>query len=245
MYMELKDNNDIEVKKGRLDGEADIYDKNRTDITGRERWNLMTKIEKFLYYKDYYLKYTLIIAAFLIVAVYVGYTIFKPDPPDTFFLSMLDGLQYEDSIIDEVPETFGDYLRESDYNGETDQKHLFFETFYDTIVDQIRIDGFYDKSKFDVFITKNGTYEGFAGNNILMNLETVLPKELLESLSDRLIYTQGKNDSKPYPYGIKIEQAKYKFYNHKGTEEPAILSIAHNTRRPEAAVYFIRFLYGL
>lgn len=45
----------------------------------------MTKIEKFLYYKDYYLKYTLIIAAFLIVAVYVGYTIFKPDPPDTFF----------------------------------------------------------------------------------------------------------------------------------------------------------------
>ncbi len=78
-----------------------------------------------------------------------------------------------------------------------------------------------------------------------MNLETVLPKELLESLSDRLIYTQGKNDSKPYPYGIKIEQAKYKFYNHKGTEEPAILSIAHNTRRPEAAVYFIRFLYGL
>lgn len=44
MSMELKDNNDIEVKKGRLDGEADIYDKNRTDITGRERWNLMTRI---------------------------------------------------------------------------------------------------------------------------------------------------------------------------------------------------------
>lgn len=243
--MELKDNNDIDVKKGRLGNEADIYDKHRTDITAEERWKLMSRLEKFLYYKDYYLKYTLIIIAFLIVAVYVGYTIFKPDPPDTFYLAMFDGLQYEDSIIDEIPETFGDYLRNSDYDGQTSQKRLYFETFYNTIVDQIRIDGFYDKSKFDVFITKSSTYEGFANGNILINLETILPEDMLETLSDRLVYTQGQNDSEPYPYGIRVENANYKFYNHTGTEEEAILSIVHNSQRPEAAVYFIRFLYGL
>lgn len=244
--MNLKDNNEVDVKHGRLDSDADIYDSHRTDVTAKERWKLMSKVEKFLYYKDYYLKYTLIIIAFLTVSIYVGYTIIKSDEENTFFLAMFDGIQYEDSIVNEVPKTFGNYLRNSDYDGKTSQKTLFFITFYDTVVDEIRIDGFYDKSKFDVFITKAPTYDSLSSNNTLMNLENVLPDDLLEQLSDRLVYTQSQNTSKPYPYGIKITDAKYKFYTSTGLEvEDSILSIAHNSKHTKAAIYFIRFLYGL
>lgn len=240
--MELRDNNDKDVKKGRLEAVSDIYDKDRINIT----WKQMPLKEKLEYYKEYYLKYTIIIIAILIIGIYVGYTIFKPEGPDTFYLAMMDGVQYEDSIIDTVPITFGEYLRNNNYNGYNSQEKMFFNTYYSTIVHQIEIDQFYDKAKFDIFISRTNTHESFARNHVLMNLEEVLPKELLESLSDRLVYTQAEFNDEPYPYGIRVENADYKFYTSTGIEiEDAIVSVVGNTTRQEAAIFYIRFLYGL
>ena len=49
--MELLDKDNKEVKKTRIEGDAEIYNKDREDPSPEERWKSMSRKEKLLYYK--------------------------------------------------------------------------------------------------------------------------------------------------------------------------------------------------
>ena len=244
--MELLDKDNKEVKKTRIEGDAEIYNKDREDSSPEERWKSMSRKEKLLYYKEYYLHYLIIVVVMLALSIYVIVNITKPDEPYVLFLGMFDGLQFEESLIDTMEDTFGTYLEESDFEGEVKKNRIFFETFYDTIVDEIRIDGFYDKSKFDVLITRQRSFEAFSGNHLFLNLEEVLPEDLFEALSDRIVYTLPTDGIPSYPCGIKVENAEYDMHVSTGEAvEDDYLAIIHNAQNIEASIQFIRFLYGI
>lgn len=244
--MELLDKDNKEVKKTRIEGDAEIYNKDREDPSPEERWKSMSRKEKLLYYKEYYLHYLIIVVVMLALSIYVIVNITKPDEPYVLFLGMFDGLQFEESLIDTMEDTFGTYLEESDFEGEVKKNRIFFETFYDTIVDEIRIDGFYDKSKFDVLITRQRSFEAFSGNHLFLNLEEVLPEDLFEALSDRIVYTLPTDGIPSYPCGIKVENAEYDMHVSTGEAvEDDYLAIIHNAQNIESSIQFIRFLYGI
>lgn len=244
--MELLDNDNKEVKKTRIESSAEIYNKDRKDPSPEERWKSMSRKEKLSYYKEYYLRYTIIALALIILSIYVIVNAFRPDEPYVLFLGMFDGLQFEETLVDTIDKDFGAYLESSNFEGEVIQDRIFFETFYDTIVDNTRIDGFYDRSQFDVLITRDRSFKPFAEKHLFLNLNEVLPKDLLDALSDKLVYTTTTDEVPSYPCGIKIQNAAYDMHVSTGEAvEDDYVSIIHNAQNIEASVEFIRFLYGI
>lgn len=237
---------DDEVKKTRLDKDSEIYNKNRSETLNKEEFNKLSRKDKFLYYKEYYVPYILIVLAIVVAMTYVVVSIRKTDKQkDAFYCGMMAGVQFDAATMDEMPEKFADYLKnETDYKGYIDADRTYFEVFYSTFTDDVRLDGFYDKKKFDIFITREDTFKNYIGNDTIKDLSKVLPEDLLKKVEDKLVYATKGDSSESIPYGILLDDINYKFYDGAGDPvDPPILSIPVNTTRLEVAIHFIEFLF--
>lgn len=243
--MSHDDNINKEVKKSRLDADSEIYNKNRSDKLEEGQFKAMSAKDKFLHFKEYYLSYVLIILAIIIILVYVFVSIRKKDSQkDTFYCAMLDGLQLNHETMESLPEEFSDYLKNNtDYDGYIDKDSTYFEIFYATFTDDIRIDGFFDKKKFDVLILREKAFKNYCASKTIMDLSTVLPDELLKEIDSRIIYAIDNETGESIPYGILLDDIKYEFQDGAGDAvDPPILTIPVCTTRTDAAVHFIEFI---
>ncbi|MCI5602719.1 MAG: hypothetical protein MR361_04405 [Clostridiales bacterium] len=237
---------DDEVKKTRLDKDSEIYNKNRSETLNKEEFNKLSRREKFLYYKEYYVPYILIVLAIVVAMTYVVVSIRKTDKQkDSFYCGMMTGVQFDEETMDEMPAKFTEYLKnETDYKGYINADRTYFEVFYSTFTDDVRLDGFYDKKNFDIFITREDTFKNYIGNDTIMDLSKVLPEDLLKKVEDKLVYATKGDSSESIPYGILLDDIDYKFYDGAGDPvAPPILSIPVNTTRLEVAIHFIEFLF--
>lgn len=243
--MEIKNNSDEDVKKSRLDADSEIYNKKRSDKLDKEAFKEFSTKEKLLYYKEYYLPYTLIIIALVAVFTYVAVSIHKTNQvKDTIYCGMIAGVQFDKDTMDKMPELFADYLKnETDYNGYINVDRTYFEVFYATFTDNSKLDNFFDKKRFDVFITRDDSFKSYVASGTIQDLSNILPDDVLEKLEDKIVYATVDGSNEPIPYGILLDDIDYKFYDGGGdTINPPILSIPYNTKRPEVARYFIEFI---
>lgn len=242
--MDLKDKNNNVVKKTRISSESEIYNKNRTETPNKEEFDKLSKKDKFLYFKEYYLSYVLIVLVIIIAGTYVVSSLKKANrKKDTFYCGMMAGVQFNQNVMEVLPKEFSEYLaNEADYKGYNNPDDISFDVYYATITDDIRLDGFYDKGRFDVFITRANTFEQYVAGETIMDLSSVLSKELMEKLDDKIIYA-SVDSGEQIPYGILLDNIRYKFYDGAGDEiDPPILSIPSNTKRLDAAIAFIEFI---
>lgn len=242
--MELKDKDNKEVKQTRLDSESEIYNKNRSETPDKEALSQLSRKDKFSYFKEYYLPYILVVLGIIIVGTYVFVSMRRIDnKKDTFYCGMMAGVQFNKNVMEVLPEEFSEYLKnEAGYEGYNNPDRIFFDVYYATFIDDIKLDGYYDQKKFDVFITRDNTFKHYISAGTLTDLSTVLSAELLEKLDDRLIYA-SVNSGEQIPYGILLDNIRYTFYDGAGDEvDPPILSIPNNTKRMEAAVAFVEFI---
>ena len=242
--MNNDDNINDEVKKSRLNANSEIYNKNRSDRLEPGQFKEMSAKDKFLHFKEYYLPYILIVLVLVLVSVYVFITIQKKDhQKDTFYCAMLDGLQLNHETMASLPADFSEYLEaNTDYAGNIDKETTYFETFYATLTDGIRLDSFYDKRKFDVFILRDTAFKNYCSNKTLIDLSSILSEEMLNKLESRLIYVIDKDTGSHIPYGILLDDIKYNFQDGAGEPvDPPILAIPICTTRIEAAIHFIEF----
>lgn len=237
-----KKNND-DVKHGRLEAGASIYDPTRKDPTGSERWKMMTKEEKRQYFKDYYLKFVLIGLVVLAILSYILYTLFKPPEKDVFYagaFNMYLQIEQEESFKDD----FGDYL-----GGKVNKDKIYFKSYEDSFLSEMEVDNFFEKRRFDVFITNTDRFKSFATNDNYVDLSEVLPEDFLEKYKDRLVYytdlhSGTKDKDTEYPFGISLKGTRYKYYDQFANEiEDPVLGIAINTLRKDTAVKFIEYLF--
>lgn len=233
--------NDDDVKHGRLDADADIYDPNRKDPTASERWKSLNREEKKKFFKDYYMKPLIITCLVLIAMSYIIYTMVKPPKKDVFFaaaFNMYLDVDSEDSFSDD----FADYL-----GGNPDKDKIYFKTYEDSYLSEMEVDNFFEKRRFDIFITTKDRFKSFANNDNYINLEEVLSKDFLEKYKDRLVYYTNKvkdSSGKEYPYGLSLKGTKYKYYDQYSNEiEDPVVGIAINTKRKDTAVKFIQYLF--
>lgn len=237
--------NNNEVKKSRLEADSEIYNKNRSDKLEAGQFREMSTKDKFLHFKEYYLSYVLIILALIMILIYVFVSILKRDSQkDSFYCAMLDGLQLNHETMESLPEVFSDYLRENtDYDGYIDKDSTYFETFYATFTDDIRIDGFFDKKKFDVLILREKAFKNYCSSKTIMDLSKALPDELLQEIDSRIIYAVDNETGERIPYGILLDDIKYDFQDGAGDAvDPPILTIPVCTTRIDAAIHFIEFI---
>lgn len=244
--MQIKDENNNEVKKTRLDSNSEIYNPHRNDISNEELFKKMSRKDKFLYYKEYYLPYMIIVLVLITIFIYVGVQIHKSNSKkDTFYCGMLDGIQFERDVTKKIPNDFGTYLKEKiNYSGYLNNDRIIFETFYGTITDQIKLDGFYDSHRFDAFITKNEKFEAYATNEALYELSDILPEDLYNKLQSRLVYATKKGTNEKAAFGILLDDSKYKFVDGGGDPiENVIISIPTVAKHKDASIAFIKFLF--
>ena len=220
-----------------------IYDKTRSETPNIEELKQLSRKDKFLYFKEYFLPY-IIIALVIILGLTWVIRSFREigSRKDTFYCGMMTGVQFNEEVQENMPELFSSYLKDVGYDGYVEKDRTFFEVFYATYTDDVRMDGFYDKKRFDIFITRDKQFEPYASNHNIYDLTEVLPAQLLDSLSDRLVYVSidGKES---VPYGILLKDIAYDFYDGAGKPvDPPILSIPSNTTRLDVAIHFIRFI---
>jgi hypothetical protein len=242
--MEFKDKNNKEVKKTRIEDSSSIYDNERYETPDKQELSKLSMKDKLSYFKEYYLKYTIIVIVTVIVIICLCISIRKVDnKKDTFYCGLMGGLQFEEEVMDNLPQEFYDYLKnETDYEGYNSAKRIFFDVYYATFIDDIKVDGYFDQNRFDIFITRSNTFEIYVSNGTITDLSTVLPDELLEKLDDKIVYA-SVNSGEQIPYGILLDDIRYKFYDGAGDEvDPPILSIPSNTKRLDVAIAFIEFI---
>lgn len=242
--MDLKDKDNKVVKKTRISEKSEIYNKERSETPDKEELDKLSKKDKFLYFKEYYLSYVVVILVIIAAGVYVVNSVSKTNnQKDTFYCGMMAGVQFNENVMKVLPEEFSEYLEnEADYKGYNNPEAITFDVYYATVTDDIKLDGFYDKRKFDVFITRGNTFEQYVAGQTIVDLSKVLSEELMEKLDDKLVYA-SVNSKEQIPYGILLDNIRYKFYDGAGEEiEPPILSVPVNTKRIDAAIAFIEFI---
>lgn len=233
-------NNDDDVKLGRLEADAEIYNPEREDPSASERWKRMNRTEKLHHFKEYYLKYVIMGAVLLSIAAYLVYTLVKPDEEDTFFAAMFN-VYFDIDIEDELPDKFAGYL-----GNNADSDRIFFKPYYDSMISDTEINNFFEKRRYDVFITTENRFKTYAKTNNYLNLEETLTENLYKKYENRILFCNNEKleDNKTeFPYGISIKDCNYVFcdyYNNK-IEDP-VVGIVINTRRKDTAIEFIKFL---
>ena len=243
--MKIKDYNDKVVKETKLGEEAEIYNRNRSDKLEEGQFKEMSFKDKWYYFKDYYLNYVIGLLIFILVTTYVITSmIHSNNTKDTFFCAMMEGVQLDEETTKALPESFCSYLTDqTDYKGYINAKHTTFSTFYTTIPDDIRLDGFYDQNKIDIFILRPESFTAYVANGSILDLSTVLSEEQLEALDSRIVFVIDPDTKEEMPYGILLDDISYQFQEGTGEKmAPPILTIATCTKRKKVAAYFIDFI---
>lgn len=177
-------------------------------------------------------------AAYVIISLHQSNNI-----KDTFYCAMMEGVQLDEDTMKKLPKDFCHYLREeTGYQGYINDKHTTFSIFYSTIPDNMRLDGFYDQHKIDVFILRPESFTRYVANQNLSDLSTVLSADTLKKLDSRIVFVIDPETKQEIPYGILLDDLSYHFQEGSGEKmDPPILSIASCTKREEAAAYFVDF----
>lgn len=232
-----KDNND-DVKPGRLEADAEIYNPDRKDPSASERWREMSRAEKLSYFKEYYLKYVIMGLLFTIIASYMVYVLVRPEKKDTFFGALFN--IYFDSEKD-ISDEFGSYLGEN-----VNSDRIFVKSYYDSVISDTEINNFYEKRRYDVFITTESRFKTYAKTDNYLNLKDTLPEDIYKKYEERIVYCNNEkleDNKSEYPYGISVKDCNYTFYDYFGNviEDP-VVGIVINTKRKDTAIKFINFL---
>lgn len=238
--------NDDDVKHGRLEAEAEIYNPNRKDPSASERWKSMDRRQKLHHFREYYLKYVILGIVVLAFAGYMIYYIVKPDEKDTFFGASFN-VYFDIDLEKDIPDRFGKYL-ESTTDTKPDKDRIFFKSYYDSVLTDTEVNNFFDKRRYDIFITTESRFKTYAKTDNYLDLKDVLPADKYEAYKDKLVFCNNqkqKDTTTEHAYGISLKDCNYKFYDYyENPINDAVIGIVINTQRPETAIDFIDFLFN-
>lgn len=201
--------------------------------------------DKLLYFKDYYLLTTLgiiIVCTFVFGLVYSMVTA----PRDTalgIFLYNDTG----DSSNTELIDSFAQYA-----GIDASKHHVYLDASLSYSSNMGDLDAYIGLEKamaaitakeLDVIVGNDETIDYFAKCELLADITTILPEDLLEIYQDRLYYAQIGANEELTPVGITVFDApkliKYHYYDDK---EP-VYSFIVNSENSNTAVEFLRYLY--
>lgn len=236
--------NDDDVKIGRLEAEADIYDGKREDLSASERWRTMSKDEKIQNFKEYYLKPLIIGTIIFAIAGYFIYYMSRPTENEVFFAALFN-VYFDSDDAETIPGEFKDYLG---YSDDVADKLVKFKSYYDSELADAEWNNFYSKKRYDIFITNKERFKTYAKANLYLDLDEVLAKNDISLLSDEYVFSNNESlddTSTEHAYGISLNNSRYTFYDEYDNviEEP-VAGIVINTKRKDSAIKFFKFILG-
>lgn len=202
--------------------------------------------EKLAYFREYYLKGTLIAAAAVIFVVYIAYSMLT-SPSDTAFAAFFyndTGDSSNTGLIDGFVEYAGIDIKEHEAYIDATMNYYESETpNYDIYMGLEKAMAVISTGELDVIVGDTAAIDYFARAECLHDITQVLPPDLLESFGDRLYYAGVGENGGELPVGIYVtDSPKLNEYYYYVNKEP-ILCFVVNSNSMENAISFLRYIY--
>lgn len=236
----------VKFRKTALDDDAALYRRSKDTIT-KEEIKKLPFLQRLGYYKDYYLKMTLvIIAAIILVVAILNTTIFNRSEC-RLAICFLNGAmpeRYEemDSFFEEQIglENKNDFMHSDTYGLDNYQMDMAYKTrlmagAIDLVV-----------CPYDVFLEQSE-------QGLFCDLREFLPKDMCEQLSDLLLENKvaeiddmGEvvSYSEPVPMGIDLSDSAF-YQEYGGAIERPVLCAVGISRNEENAFKAIAYFAGI
>ena len=214
------------------------------DGMNKEKWNKMTKEQKREHIWEYYkihIVTTLIVIAVIGWFVYIDLTTVD-SLMDVVMTDMEEPLK-DDSCYHEFLSEYGYEVYEGavslnqnlNFDLESNDPNAYINngSAYDALF------GLISSKTQEIFFSQPKVFGNCASQEVLVDLSTVLPEELLEAHSDRLFYVTDKDTGEKYPCGVNVEGNPWMEQVQKGYK--GYVGIIHTTDAPQMAVDFMEY----
>lgn len=201
--------------------------------------------EKLAYFKEYYLKTTIIA---VIVAIFVGHLAYTmiTAPKDTAFAAFFFNSTGDSSST----ELIDGFVAHQNINI---KKHdAYIDATMNYAPESIGPDSYMAMQKsmaviatgeLDVLVGDTATIDYFSKGECVHDITEILPEDLLTQFEDKIYYTKFGEDEILIPAGIYVTDApKLNQHYYYGNQEP-ILSFVINSNSIDNAIAFLRYLY--
>lgn len=201
--------------------------------------------EKLGYFKEYYLKTTLVV---IIAAIFIGYIAYSmiTAPSETAFAAFFYN-DTGDSSNTGLIDGFVEYL-----NLDTKEYDAYIDTTMIYDPDSSDINAYMSVEKalavistneLDVIIGDTNTADYFARSECLHDITTILPDDLLAKFKDKLYYAKSGENEELIPVGIYVtDSPKLNEYYYYVDKEP-IMGFIINSNSLDNAIEFLRYIY--
>lgn len=204
--------------------------------------------EKLAYFKEYYLKTTLVVIAALVLIGSIIYSIVTA-PEDTGFAAFF----YNDTGDSASTAMLDEFVAYADIDTKV------HDAYIDASIDYSSSGSNYDTyayagleksmavmstGELDVIIGDQEAFDYFGSSECFHDITTVLPEDLLEQFKDKLYYSTNEETGETLPLGIYVtDSPKLDEYHYYVDKEP-ILGFLINSNSMENAITFLRYLYS-
>lgn len=204
--------------------------------------------EKLAYFREYYLKTTIIAVICILFVGHIIYTM-ATGRSDTAFAAYF----YNDTGDPSSTELLDGFVG---YMGIDTKKHNAYidasinysidagdGSSYDSYMDLQKAMAVIATQELDVIIGEAETIDHFANGECFYDITTILPADLLAQFSDKLYLTTSGEGTDPIPVGIYVTDApKLARYGYYVDREP-VFSILINSGNVDTAIAFLRYIY--
>lgn len=218
-----------EVKKGRLEADADIY-QNRETLTPSENIKKLAPKDRWYYFKDYYLKAIIVVTCFVLVTIYVFYTLAMNKEDEELFVGYVDCL-YDMQAADTILEEFAGHIDMRYTNDD-----FAADSFFSTWTDNQWLTDYVDRGQLDVLILDEQMYKAYAARNVFLDLSKYID---VEKYSDYIVYAPDY-DGKDTPTAFQCDSIKI-YSTQTGEEVPAYIAVLQKSSQIERSVEYLKF----
>lgn len=202
--------------------------------------------EKLAYFKEYYLKTTLVVIAALIVIVCIGYSMITA-PDDTGFAAYFFnhvGDSSDTTMLDEFVEYIDLDTKEHDAYIDTAMHYNPDAQNYESVYVGIEKSwAVMSSGELDIIVGDQMAFDYFAKGGSFADITTILPEDLLDMFQDKLYYYTDEETGETLPVGIYVSDSpQLKEHSYYLEKEP-ILGFVVNSNSMDNAISFLRFLY--
>jgi hypothetical protein len=201
--------------------------------------------KKWEYFREYYLKMTLLILAGVILLISLAYSIISAPKETAFAAFFINSGSYDSTST--LDEEFANYMGINTKKAECyiDSSMYFASDFsdYDSYLNVQKVMAIIASKTLDVMVGDEDSMSYFAQSECFGDVTEILPEDLLEQFEDKLYYAKVGDDEVVTPIGIYITDAPKIMENDYYIGMEPIMCFVVNSDNTDNAIEFLRYIY--
>lgn len=202
--------------------------------------------EKAAYFKEYYLKATLIIIAVVVLIGYIAYSMITA-PDDTAFAAYFFN-NIGDSSSTELLDNFVEYAgidtkKHDAYIDATMRYSASGGDMYSGYIDIEKSMAVIASKELDVIVGDKEAFDYYSKSEVFSDVTTILPDDLMDKFKDKLYYYTNEETNETLPLGIDVSDAPKLQEYHYYDGMTAYFGFIVNSDSIDNAITFLRYIY--